>query len=96
MMNNSSSVTNGNILCCDDRGLLFLQSYEPWTKDALEMAYNKNRILPLPLGTMYSETHIKRQATRQDYLPSAQLAGRWGQMNWIVYGEENYILYWAD
>ncbi len=40
---------------------------------------------------MYSEAHIKRQATRQDYLPSAQLAGRWGQMNWIVYGEEKNI-----
>ncbi len=42
--------------------------------------------------------HIKRQATRQDCLLSAQLAGRRGQMNWnsVCWGIQFFVLSWLE
>jgi hypothetical protein len=41
-----------------------------------------------------SETHIKRQATLHNCLSS--LLGNGDELIEIVYGEEKYILFWAD
>jgi hypothetical protein len=43
------------------------------------------------------ETHIKRQATRHDYLPSLLDDGdKICTVIEVVHGEEKNILYWAD
>jgi hypothetical protein len=46
------------------------------------------------VGTAWPETHTKRQATQHGCLLSLLCDG--DKRSEIVYGEEKYILYWAD
>ncbi len=58
-----------------------------WSRDQKKNGYSSGEVVR-------PETHIKRQATRQDCLPS--LLGNGDKWIDIVYGEEKNLLYWSD